>query len=275
VTIQLEASENPLEKAGYLELSGAHLYTVLHHVPDPIARILLVGPFASERHFSYVPWVRWARFLASKGIEALRYDYRGVGESTGAFEDMSLDHWSEDVAFLAHWLRRRSPDVPLILHGLELGALLASRIFETGVGDALLLWSAPDNANDVLRAALLRRIAIDHAFKDVNGGKTWSDYIGQFEANQSIDVEGYPLSARLWRESVRFELPFGKDEHARSEWACGRPVRAVKLGSREAPLVKGSSFGYVSLNPDLSGLFAENCEWFVTALAASRVVKQQ
>jgi hypothetical protein len=271
VNTQTEATENPLEKAGYLELSGAHLYTVLHQVPDPIARVLLVGPFASERHFSYVPWVRWARFLASKGIEALRYDYRGVGESTGTFEDMSLEHWSEDVAFLANWLRRRSPNVPLVLHGLELGALLASRIFATGVGDGLLLWSTPNNANEVLRAALLRRIAIDHAFKDVNGSKTWSDYLRQFEANQSIDVEGYSLSARLWRESFRFDLPFGKDDYAKSEWAGGRPTRIVKLSNREAPLVKGSSFGYVSLNPDLSGLFAENFEWFVMALAASTV----
>jgi hypothetical protein len=50
-----------LECAGYFTVSGAVLYTVLHEVPDPVARVLLVGPFASERHFSYHPWVRWAR----------------------------------------------------------------------------------------------------------------------------------------------------------------------------------------------------------------------
>src|SRR5579859_6211131 len=127
---------SPVEQAAYVEFSGAHLYTVLHEVRDPVARLLLVGPFASERHFSYVPWVRWARFLAARRIEALRYDYRGVGESTGIFEDLSFDDWSKDVEFLAGWLKNRSSDVPLILHGLELGALLASKTFMTGVGNA-------------------------------------------------------------------------------------------------------------------------------------------
>ncbi len=55
-----------LECAGYFTVSGADLYTVLHEVPKPVARVLLVGSFASERHFSYHPWVRWARYLAAR-----------------------------------------------------------------------------------------------------------------------------------------------------------------------------------------------------------------
>ena len=105
---QLHSDSALLECAGYFNVSGAALYTVLHEVADPVARVLLVGPFASERHFSYHPWVRWARYLAARGIEVLRYDYRGVGESTGRFEEMGFDHWSEDVDLLADWFSRRS-----------------------------------------------------------------------------------------------------------------------------------------------------------------------
>ena len=78
------------EHAGYFEVPGAHLYTVLHEVKDPIARVLLVGSFASQRHNSYLPWVRWARYLAANNIEVLRYDYRGIGESTGNFDEHDL-----------------------------------------------------------------------------------------------------------------------------------------------------------------------------------------
>src|ERR1700761_5607578 len=86
-----------VENPGYFDVPGAHLYTVLHKVRKPIARALFVGPFAAERHSSYIPWVLWARYLAARGIEVLRYDYRGVGESSGVFEEMSFVEWSEDL----------------------------------------------------------------------------------------------------------------------------------------------------------------------------------
>ena len=31
------------EHAGYLAVPGAHVYTVLHQVQDPVARVLLAG----------------------------------------------------------------------------------------------------------------------------------------------------------------------------------------------------------------------------------------
>lgn len=265
---------NPLEQAGYLESSGAHLYTVLHGVTDPVARVLLVGPFASERNYSYLPWVRWARFLAARRIEALRFDYRGVGESTGIFEDLSFDAWREDVESLAGWLRSRLPDVPLILHGLELGALLASKAFAAGLGEALLLWAPPANANEMLRKVLLRHIATDHAFKGLAERTPTSDYVRQLEADQPLEVEGYKWSGRLWRDSFKLELPLGKGDEGTFAWACGRPVRRVKLDKSAAPLVKGSSLAYVLLNPDLSQLFKDNFDWIITNLGARRRKEQ-
>jgi hypothetical protein len=255
---------HPLEQAGYLEVSGTHLYTVLHGVADPVARVLLVGPFASERHSSYIPWVRWARFLAARGIEALRYDYRGIGESTGVFEDMSFDDWSEDVEFLAGWLKSRAPDVPLILHGLELGALLASKVFAAGVANALLLWSLPANAHEVLRTALLRRVAVDNMFKYGDDRKPLADYVRQLET-EPLEVDGYQWSSRLWRDSFKFETRLGEAGEAGAPWAGGRAVRVLTLNKSVAPLVKGST--YESMNPDLNGLFADNFEWIAKALA--------
>src|ERR1700722_5808985 len=109
---------------GFFPVRGEHLYTVLHEVKEPVARVLLVGAFTLERHTSYRAWVQWARYLAARQIEVLRYDYRGIGESTGLFEEMSFENWSEDVRLLSEWLNDRSPRLPLILHGLELGAIL-------------------------------------------------------------------------------------------------------------------------------------------------------
>lgn len=259
-----EGIENPLEQPGYLDLSGEHLYVVLHGATKPIARVLLVGPFASERHYSYIPWVRWARFLAARNIEVLRYDYRGIGESSGMFREMALSDWCEDVTFLATWLEDRTPEVPLVIHGLELGALLASKTFTTGLGDALLAWAAPTNANDVLRTALLRRITVDRTFKGMAEHRAFSDYVRQLDT-EPIEVDGYQLSGNLWRESLEFETPLVlRDEPSAAE-SRGRPVRSIPLDKSAAPLVKGSTMGYLSVNPDLSELFSISCEWITKA----------
>jgi alpha-beta hydrolase superfamily lysophospholipase len=254
----------PVEQAGYFEICGAHLYTVLHEVEDPLARVLLVGPFAAERHYSYVPWVRWARYLTGAGVEALRYDYRGVGESTGIFEEMTFENWNEDVKALGGWLNDRIPKTPLILHGLGLGALLAGRAFAAGLGDALLLWSPPATANDELRQAISRRVGLDHSFKRGVERKPFSEYIENLET-QPIEVDGYRLTAGLWRDSLRFDA-MRNDTDSSIATASGRTVRSFMLDKRTAPLVKGSSLGYLSVNPDLSGLFAENIEWLTSTL---------
>jgi hypothetical protein len=260
---------NPLEQAAYFPVSGAHLYTVLHGAADPLARVLLVGPFASERNTSYLPWVRWARYLAARGVECLRYDYRGIGESTGALEDLSLEDWMEDVEVLAAELKDRSPDLPLILHGLELGAILAANAFEKGVADGLLLWAAPRNANEALRAALLRYIGMGHAFKYGSDRRPVSDFVKELENGHALEVEGYRWSGRLWRDSFRFELPPALADQTRAALAYTKPVRLVALDKNAAPLIKGSAVVYDTISKDFSSLFADNFEWIAAALAIS------
>src|ERR1700684_2074915 len=113
---QVQYPESVLaERAGYFPVPGAHLYTVLHEVEAPLARVLLIGPFTSERHTSYGLWLQWARYLAA----------RGIGEITGVFAEMSFRSWVDDVERLSAWLRKREQNAPLILHGLGMGGLLA------------------------------------------------------------------------------------------------------------------------------------------------------
>jgi alpha/beta superfamily hydrolase len=263
VQTELHADNAVLEHAGYFSVSGAYLYTVLHEVPDPVARVLLVGPFASERHNSYLPWVRWARHLAERRIEVLRYDYRGIGESTGAFEEMRFAAWYEDVQLLVSWFRSRPAKLPLVLHGLEIGAILAARAFHNGDGDALLLWSAPANAHQALRSTLLRWVGLEHLYKPSEEVKPVAEYIRQLEQGGFVEVEGYRWSSDLWQESFTVSLPASIVDDSTATCAYGKPVRIVKLDKKAAPLVKGGFVGYDEAK-DFDWLFAPNSDWIAS-----------
>jgi Serine aminopeptidase, S33 len=258
---------NMVEQAGYFWVSGAHLYTVLHEVPNPIARVLLVGPFASQRHSGYIPWVRWARYLATRQIECLRYDYRGVGESTGNFTEISFGTWSEDVRILARWLETRSPKVPLMLHGLDMGALLAAQNFQAGIGDALLLWSPPASANEALRTTIVRQIGLEKLFRYVGAKQRQaSDYIRRLDEGFSIEIDGYEWSSRLWHDSFNLHLPPGIGDEGGGTLADQRPVRIV-WPKNAAPLIKGSSVAYDTINKDFTQLFSQNYDWISMIMA--------
>lgn len=255
-----------MEHAGYFEVSGAHLYTVLHEVEEPVARVLLAGPFASERHNSYLPWVRWARYLAANQIEVLRYDYRGIGESTGVFDEMTFEDWGEDVQLLSGWLSERSPHAPYLLHGLELGAVLAGKAFHEGFGDGLLLWSAPSTANQALRSTLVRWVSLEQIFKRPDERRTASDYIRELEGGTPQEVEGYCWSTKLWRESFEFTLPEDLATEASAALAYRRPVRSLKLGKDAVPLAKGGTPAHDEFK-DFTSLFAPNLAWIEANLA--------
>lgn len=254
----------PSEQAAYFRVPGADLYTVLHEVADPVARVLLVGSLAHERHVSYHPWVRWARYLAERRIEVLRFDYRGIGESSGIFEELSFEDWAGDLRLLVDWFAGCSPRVPLMLHGLEIGGILAGQCFCEGRGDALLLWSAPQNANETLRRSLLHWAGLEQMYESPQNRKTAAEYIRQIESGSCIEVDGYRWSSRLWLDSFQFRLPDTLQSEAALP-AAGRPVALVKLGREAAPLVRPHL--RIDEVKDLSWLYAENFALVARTLA--------
>lgn len=259
--------EIPID-ARYLDHQGEQLYVVLHGAQNPVAQILLAGPFPSERTFSYLVWVRWARYLAQRGIQALRFDYRGSGESTGAFEKQSMAGWVEDMNACVSFLRSQTPGLPLVLHGLGFGGLLAAKLFSEQTGDALLLWSPPNSGREALRAALMRRLAIDFGLFKPGERKSWKDYMAELENNGAVDVEGYACSRDLWQASKDFSLI--------TPDSAGRPWKRVDLDKSAEPLVGGIGqwraadpdgvYSDLRLNPDLSAIYEENFQWIKNAI---------
>lgn len=197
----------------------------------------------------------------------MRFDYRGVGESGGVFEEMTFESWREDVRFCAGWLRGRG-EGPLVLHGLGMGAPSCAEEFCGGMGESLLMWAAPGSGRDVLHDALRRRLAIDFVRGERPKGR--DGLTAELEAGRSIEVEGYWWSPELWRSADR-KLP------TEGCGGVGRPWKAVELDRTAEPLVGGiglwqplglrAQMRPPAFNPPHRELFGSSLAWIEQALS--------
>ncbi len=85
------------------------------------------------------------RTARDAGYHTLRFNYRGVGASTGS-HDMGTGE-VDDAEAVANWLRERYPDLPITLMGFSFGgfvaAALGGRLEQQGVEPAKLFMIAP------------------------------------------------------------------------------------------------------------------------------------
>lgn len=255
------------QEEGYLGVGNEQVYYVRHTAKDARAVAVLAGPFAAERAHVYISWVRWARYLAARGIEVIRFDYRGTGESTGRFEDVAFSAWLEDLRQVA-WLAKAGR--PLILHGYRMGALLCAKAFAAGIGDAMLLWFPAKSARDMLYEGLRQRIMADFGQKE--GERPDRDqYMAKIEAGEVVEVEGYPWTARLLAEANDLPLILPGPEHPRPHRLVKSSVEAGPLATPYArPPNPRARAPERPLNPDLSAFFASEHAWLMDAVTANK-----
>jgi uncharacterized protein len=67
-----------------------------------------------------------AQALQILGMPALRFNFRGVGHSTGTYDEGRGE--MDDVRFALEFLSRRYPGLPVILGGFSFGAYVALRV---------------------------------------------------------------------------------------------------------------------------------------------------
>ena len=81
-----------------------------------------------------------ARALRECGVDTVRFNFRGVGDSQGSFDDGNGE--GDDLRAVAAWVRAQRPDAALWLAGFSFGAYVSLRA-AAELRPALLLSIAP------------------------------------------------------------------------------------------------------------------------------------
>jgi hypothetical protein len=169
---------------------------------------------------------------------------------------------------MCDWVSAHSGGLPLILHGLGMGALLAQKAFASGRGDGLLMWSPPLRALEILKQGLMVRLSMDMLYR-VTGKKSGKDLIEDLKSGQPVLIDGYTWSGALWStgENLALDQSYAMPGEGMEE-KSGRPWQHVILNDNMTPLVKsrsmlrainpGAAVAPSTLNRNFNGFFECN-----------------
>jgi pimeloyl-ACP methyl ester carboxylesterase len=93
--------------------------------PEPDGAVVLCHGLGGERRGPADLFVELAEAACAAGRAAVRFDFRGAGESSGEFADTSVDSMLDDVRCMLRRTRELIPLGPLTIAGHSIGGLIA------------------------------------------------------------------------------------------------------------------------------------------------------
>ena len=224
---------------------GPRLWAMLHHPPEGRSSkraVVFCAPFAEEEKCSRRPYVELARELARRGIWALRFSYRGTGDSVGEFSDLRLQGAMEDITAAVECCEKLTGASSVTLFGLRLGGTFALEAVRQGLrAERVALWAPIVNGKSYVRMNVRRK----SIRRMINTADTASDMSSSDEGNSAagnetgpaagsmaapdaiFDFDGYPVAQALWNdlEGLAATPPEG--------WEGGGLI--VSVGSTDKP----------------------------------------
>ena len=226
-------------------------------------------------------WKQVAYLLAGEGFASLRYDARGVGESTGLIDRITWEERTQDVAALTAWLKQQpsTKGQKVTIAALGLGGWVAAAAQPKAQASALLavaypaksllrLWKEQANAGTDPEARLKAQNELESlSAKLEEKDAEWASYGGQkvhlAEIRQMAAVNPLELASSLtipclfaYPERNQTVMAFHKDVLAPALHAGQEAVAIPGLGHRlTAYDAEGAQSGLVE-GKNLAPIFA-------------------
>ena len=167
---------------------------------------ILLNPLDNEANNAMRFYARMARRLASHQIPVLRFDYRGTGNSSCLFSEVSLETLVDDIERIREFGARAYGINPTCVAGARFGATLAL-IYAGRYGqtDDLILWDPILDVRREFKTYFINKTLLNHKMM----GDRSKDYsISRRLAEDGVvELSSTPFGQRFYDELANFSLP--------------------------------------------------------------------
>ncbi len=210
------------EHAVTFEVNNDRLHGMLHlpvGAPAPHPCVLMLHGFTGTSIEPHRVFVLMARAFAAAGIAAMRFDFRGSGQSEGAFSDMTLTRELEDALAALALLEGRGDVIDrsrMGILGLSMGGLMAALTAGTVSVKALGLW-APASPAVMLgwfNGERRNPASIVAAFAAGFAGEEFPAGMGFHAPSGHMDFGGNPVSKEFFIDALNHDSLTTVKNHA-------------------------------------------------------------
>lgn len=228
------------------------------HLPNrknPPIVIMLHGWAMGKHGNPQFTFVRFARELAGKGFAALRFDFRGVGDSEGEFRDYNLTSSLEDLHAAMNSLEELNLDPSGIgilgwSMGGETAVLFAAKDRRV---KCVVTWASPAYSKDLWNAALLGELRRKKVSIDEFSG------LPMFWRSSLVDFKCKP-----YREIRKIKAPIlvvnGTEDNLVTTSQAEKLYKNARK-PKKLVLINGANHGFYQ-EPHKKQLFEETLNWY-------------
>ena len=189
----------------YFGPSDKPLFGWIHYSPQVQAKdtgVVICPPIAAEYISSHRSLRHLADDYARAGIPAIRFDYHGMGDSSGQLEDNDrFDSWLWSVQLATQELKNRTGVNKVGAVGLRFGAAMATKLAEQESLEFLILWAPVVRGRTLIREIKAMQMTSnsqpdgDPALLDAGGMVYWEQTANDIQAINLEQIK--PLAKRI------------------------------------------------------------------------------